>query len=86
MRELLHADPLATLPPRMLEPTDEDTRTAGPMSRNDLSRISTDCFRLQGEIDRQTERFGPVWAVQAHHLCESFHGLVLALLTVGETD
>ena len=83
MRELRHTDPLACLPPRMMEQADEPRRAA-PMDHEELRRIATDCFRVQGEIDRQTRRFGPAWAEHAHYLAESYNGLIFALLTIDE--
>lgn len=71
IREVRHG--ISTeLPPRM----------PAPMSREELGALSTSCFRLQGELARRSEVFGPEWAEQSHSLLAQFHGLVLALMTV----
>lgn len=57
---------------------------AAPMTQEDLSAVSTMLFRVQGEIDRQAERFGPVWAKEARTHVEWSHGVVLAMMTFYE--
>ena len=74
MREVRHNDPNAVLPPPK----------PAPMSAEALTELSTQLFRVQGEIQLQAARFGSVWASLAHRQTEEFHGLVLALLTVRE--
>ena len=72
MRELTHLDEDAVMPPPM----------AAPMEREHLARISTDSYRFQGEIDRLAEQLGPLWARQAHRVCESFNALVITVMVV----
>jgi hypothetical protein len=75
----------AVLPLRMAQPGDEPRRAA-PLDPDEMRRMCTDAFRLQGEIDRQTERFGSLWAAQAHHVAESYAGLILAMLIPAAED
>ena len=55
---------------------------AAPYPAERLRELSTELFRVQGEIDRRSGVFGLEWAAEAHTVTEEFHGLVLALLTL----
>ena len=52
MREIRHGDSLAALPPRMLEPVDEDTR-ADVMTRDELWEAGEVLSRLMTTASRQ---------------------------------